>query len=318
MNKFKFGIIGAGHISHKFCDAVTKIEGAEVVAIASKTPDKAKAFAEKESIASYYDSYDAMLERSDIDAVYIATTHNFHFDNAMLCVKHGKPFLCEKCFVRTKDEAETAFSAAKEKQLFSMEAMWSRFLPVVNKAKEWIDSGKLGTVELATYTIGFKSQNNPLNRMYNKELAGGAIFDIGVYAIEIITYLISENLKQVTSIVTSAYTGVDKVDSIVLEFDNCVASLNCVITASVPTELNIYGTDGRIFIEDPHTGGKATLYSESGVAEIFDEPLDNGFTYEIEEVIRCIRGGKLESEIMPHSATIQCAEIFDSCLEDMS
>lgn len=117
---------------------------------------------------------------------------------------------------------------------------------------------------------------------------------------------------------TSAHTGVDKVDSIVLEFDNCVASLNCVITASVPTELNIYGTDGRIFIENAHTGGKATLYNESGVAEIFDEPLENGFTFQIEEVIRCILAGKLESDIMPHSATIQCAEIFDSCLEDMS
>lgn len=315
MRPFQFGIIGAGNIANRFCDAVTRVENAKVAAVASHTPNKAKAFAEKNNLERYYDSYEEMLQCDDIDAVYIATTHNFHYENLKLCIAHNKPVICEKCFVLTKAQAEEIFALAKEKGVFVMEAMWSRFLPVINKAKEWIESGRLGQIDLATFTIGFKANEDPESRMYNPKLAGGAMYDIGVYAIEIMTYLINEELQDVKSVITRHPRGnVDKVDAMILQFENCVATLNCIMTAGVQNEMNIYGTDARIYIKDPHFTSECTLIDENGVAEKFYSRLDNGFEHQIREVIRCVTEKKLESDIIPHKDTIQCAEIFDQCL----
>lgn len=316
MKTFNFGIIGAGNIANRFCDAVKLVDGAKVIAVASATPNKAKSFAERNEIENHYDSYAEMLDRDDIDAVYIATTHNFHYENAMLCIEKGKPFICEKCFMLTKAEAEAVFNAAKAKGIFCMEAMWSRFLPIIKKAKEWVDSGRLGEIDLATFIIGFKADEDPNGRMYNPKLAGGAMYDIGVYAIEMTTFFINENLKDVKSVITRTPKGnVDKVDSMTLQFDNCVANLNCIMTAGVQNELNIYGTNGRIFIKDPHFGDTCTLIDANGVAETYYSRLDNGFEHQIREVISCVNAGKLESDVIPHKDTLQCAEIFDICLE---
>lgn len=314
MSDFKIGIIGAGNIANKFCDAVKLVDGAKVVAVASKNIDRAKSFAEKNCIENSFDSYSDMLISGGVDGVYIATTHNFHYENAMLCLHHNKPFICEKCFVLNKAQATEIFTLAEQKGIFTMEAMWSRFLPVINQAKSWINDGLLGKIDLATLLLGFKADSAPGSRMYEPSLAGGAMFDIGVYAIEIMTYLINEPLIDVKSVITHTHTGVDKVDSMILQFENCVASLNCVITSSVQNELNIYGTNGRIYIKNPHFACECILYDNDGVAQSYHSRLDNGFEHQIREFIECVRAGKLESEIIPHADTIQCAEIFDKCL----
>lgn len=314
MEKFKFGIIGASNIANKFCDAVGMIDEAEVAAVASATPEKAKSFAKKNGIRDYYSSYEQMLKRDDIDAVYISTTHNFHYANAMLCIENNKHFICEKAFALTKEEAEKVFAAARAKGVFSMEAMWSRFLPAINKAREWILQGRLGVPELATFTIGFKADENPQGRMMNPALAGGAMYDIGVYAIEIMTYLINEKIEGVESVITKAITGVDKVDSMIIRFENCVASLNCIITSNVPNEMHIFGTKGRIHIKNPHFSDTCTFYDENGKAEEYYSKLENGFEHQILELISCVRDSKLESGVIPHKDTIKCAEIFNRCL----
>lgn len=311
---YKFGIIGAGNIARKFCEAVKLVDGVEVVAVSSKSSDKAKAFAVANNLDHHYSSYRDMLA-SDIDGVYIATTHNFHYENAMLCLEYNKPFLCEKCFMLTKAQATEVFALAKEKGLLAMEAMWSRFLPVINKAKEWITEGLLGDIDLATFLIGFKADKQPGSRMYEPSLAGGAMFDIGVYAIEIMTYLIDQPLKDLKAVITYADTGVDKVDSMLLQFEKCVASLNCIITASVPNELNIYGTEGRINIKNPHHSSECVLYDANGVSQSFFARLNNGFEYQIADFVEGVRAGRLESAVIPHSATLQCADIFDRCLK---
>lgn len=314
MSAFKFGIMGAGNIAKKFADAVSRVEGAEVAAIASNTKGKAKAFAEELNIKDSYEGYEEMLSRADIDAVYIATTHNFHYENAKLALTHGKNVICEKCFMLNSAEAKEIFALAKEKGLFCMEAMWSRFLPSINKAKEWINSGRLGEIDMASFVIGFKSAEDSDNRIRNPKLGGGAMFDIGVYAIEIMTYLIPEKLIDVKSVITRTKEGVDKVDCMLLEFENCVANLQAIITANLPNALDIYGTKGRIHIENPHYSNKCVFYDENGEAEEFFAPFENGFEYQIEELISCLKAGKLESDVIPHRDTILCAEIFDKCL----
>lgn len=314
MENFKFGIIGAGNIARKFVGAVKMVDGAEVAAVASNTKGKAKAFAEELNIPDYYEGYEEMVARPDIDAVYIATTHNFHYQNAKLALSNGKHVICEKCFMTNADEAKEIFALAKEKNLFCMEAMWSRFLPAINKAKEWISEGRLGEIDLASFVIGFKSTEDSENRIRNPKLGGGAMFDIGVYAIEIMTYLIDERLTGVKSVVTKTKEGVDKVDCILLQFENCVANLQAIITSNVPNSLDIYGTKGRIHIENPHYSDKCVFFDSEGNSEEFSAPLENGFEFQIEELISCVRKGKLESDVIPHKDTILCAEIFDKCL----
>lgn len=310
----KFGIIGAGHIAHKFCEAVKLVEGTEVIAVASRTAGKAEQFAKEEALQLSYDTYEALLENPDVDAIYIATTHNFHFENAMQCIAHKKAILCEKCFVLTKQQAEEVFAAAQREQVFVMEAMWSRFLPAINKAKEWIHSGEIGEVELANCIIGFKADSNPENRIMNPDLAGGALYDIGVYAIEIMTYLINQSIESVQTTVSYATTGVDKVDNITLKFERCIANLQCIVTSNCPNGLYVYGTKGYIYIPNMHYTSECFLYREEAHVEHFNKPHTNGFEYQIEEMVTCLKKGQLESQIMPHKDTVQCAEIFDKCL----
>lgn len=310
----KFGIIGAGNIAHKFCEAVKLVEGASVVAVASRTPGKAEEFAKKQELELSYDNYEELLENPNINAIYIATTHNFHFENAMACIAHKKAVLCEKCFVLTKKQAEEVFSAAKREQVFVMEAMWSRFLPAINKAREWIHSGQIGDVELANCLIGFKADSDPENRIMNPKLAGGALYDIGVYAIEIMTYLLDQPIQEVQTMTSYAETGVDKVDNITLKFERCIANLQCIVTANCPNGLYVYGTKGYIYIPNAHYTSECFLYKENEKVEHFNKPHTNGFEYQIEEMVSCMQKGELESQIMPHKDTIECAEIFDQCL----
>lgn len=318
MNPFRFGIIGAAQIANKFCNAVSYIDHAEVVAVSSKDLERAKIFAEKNHLPAYYDSYDEMLSRDDIDAVYIATTHNFHYENLLDCIRHGKHALCEKCMVLTKEQAETVFTLAKTKNLFVMEAMWSRFLPNIQKVRQWIQEGRIGKMELASASIGFVAEKNPENRLYNPDLAGGALYDVGVYAIEVMSYLINQEIRQVQSTLLYADTGVDSVDNITLVFDGCIANLQSSISNKLPGDAYLYGSDGYIKISGFHVGGDCHLYDpDNKIVQEFHEKPVNGFIYEIEEVINCVRSGKLESDVVPHKDTIRCAEIFDHCLRDM-
>jgi predicted dehydrogenase len=317
MKSFRFGIIGAANIANKFCDAVSYLEDTEVVAVASKDLNRAKAFAEKNQLPSYYDSYDEMLAREDIDGIYIATTHNFHYDNLLACIKYGKHVLCEKSMVLTKKDAETVFALAKEKHVFVMEAMWSRFLPNIQKARQWVQENRIGEVNLASSSLGFAAPKDPMNRMFNPDLAGGALYDLGVYDIEVMTYLIQKEIRQINSTILYADTGVDAADNITLTFDGCIANLQCSISSKMKECAYLYGDKGYIKIPVFHMGDTCTLYDLKGsVIEEFTEKPVNGFIYEIEEVVHCVRAGKLESDVIPHKDTVLCAAIFDQCLRN--
>ena len=153
MSICRFGIIGAGSIAAHFCKGVKLVEGAEVVAVASSSEERAVAFAQANGVPQAYGSYEEMLRQADIHVVYIATTHNFHMDNIRLCFEFGKHVLCEKAMVLTASDAREVFSMAKEKNLFCMEAMWTRFLPQYRQAKQWIEEGRIGKIQAATWKV---------------------------------------------------------------------------------------------------------------------------------------------------------------------
>ena len=316
MKTIRFGIIGAGNIANKFCDAARLAEGAEVVAVASKSMERARAFAGRNGVPQAFDSYEDMLKTADIDAVYIATTHNFHMDNIRLCFAYGKHVLCEKAMVLTADDAREVFRLAKEKNLFCMEAMWTNFLPQVQKAKEWITSGAIGEIQAVSAVIGFNGGGNPESRLYNPDLAGGSMYDIGVYPAEIVSYLVGEPIEDCMGVWRPhPVTGVDERAAFIVRYASCDAAIQCLLTSNVREYMIFNGTRGCIELPWSSSGSTARRYDgRRQLAETFELPLGNGFVYEIEETVRCIREGRITSDIMPPEATIQCAELYDKIL----
>ena len=285
MSTFRFAIMGAGNIAHQFCDAVTLVEDCEVSAIASKDLGRARKFAEECSVAHAYDNYEQMLVE----------------------------VLCEKAMFTNSAEAKGVFKKAEKDQTFVMEAMWSRFLPAVNQAKKWAAEGKIGRLEALQGRIGFLAPEGADNRYHSPLLCGGAATDITVYAYEIATWLVNEPVRKTYAAANLDQTGVDLTDQVTVKFEHVLADLVTSFAAPMGNSMVIYGREGRIELPDPHYASKCFLYGADGMLkeEFTDTTTQKGFTYEIEETIRCVRAKKTESPVVPHATTIACAELFD-------
>jgi len=205
---------------------------------------------------------------------------------------------------------------AKEKGLFCMEAMWTRFLPQYRKAKQWIEEGRIGKIQAATSVVGFKAQVGPEHRLVNPELAGGAMYDIGVYAIAPLAYLVGERIEDSMGIWRKyPATGVDERATVILRFASCDAMIQCMFTANPKEYTIINGSGGYIELPFSSGGYDVMLYdSRRNLVEHFHEEWPHGFVFELEEVIRCIREGRITSGIMPPEDTVSCAEVFDKVL----
>lgn len=315
---FRFAIMGAGNIANKFCDAVALLGDCQIVAVASKSYGRAENFAKRHGIAGFYDSYEQMLKAEKPDCVYIAACTDAHYELTMLCLGHGVPVLCEKAMFMNSEHARQAFTLSEQKKVFAMEAMWSRFLPAVNKAREWIQAGRLGELVCGNFMIGFHAPEDPANRYFNPDLGGGAAFDLLVYGYEITTYLIGG--PAVVEAAEAVFTdqGVDVTDHVLIRFGSgALVSLEATFLSSVKNEMILYGKKGKLVLTTPHYSSEAFLYDEAGncVEHYRDEGTVNGFTYEIEEAMNCIRKGQVESRVVPHELTLECAKLFDRLLK---
>jgi predicted dehydrogenase len=308
-----FGIIGAGEIAEKFAHSIKITEGAQLIAVSSKSLERAHTFADKLNVPHYYDSYVEMLKNPEIDAVYIATTHNYHYENCMLCLDYNKPVLCEKPLAISKQQATEIFAKAKEKNIFIMEAMWSRFLPVNQMVKSWLNDEKIGKLKLMDASFCIDVPFDPKSRMYNPELAGGALFDLGVYPLEYIMHMAGEYFSEVKGFANTGSTGVDELEIITARFPSGVlASVKCAMNCKIPSDAYLFGTKGYIKVTEFVFATHCELYNEEDILkEVFDYPVEYGFEFEIAEAVKCMNSGKLESEIITHKDTLACAEVFD-------
>ncbi len=311
----RFGIMGAGGIARKFVNAVRQIPDSEVIAVASKSLERARVWAEEEQVETYYGDYEALLANTQVDAVYIATTTNAHYENILQCLRAGKHVLCEKSLVRSFREAQEVCKLAEEKQLFLMEAMWTRFLPKIKRAKEWIATGRIGRVRLMQATIGWKADPVYNKRLFEPELGGGSLYDLGIYPMEVLPYLVDEKIQDIQFLKKNYPTGVDDVVCMNLKMESCFANMQCSFTTKLPEDAYIYGEEGYIRIPKMHYGERVFLYNaEDEVVEQFTGGNDNGFVYEVEEVVRCIGNGQTESAVCPHEMTLEAAGWIDRVL----
>ena len=196
-----------------------------------------------------------------------------------------------------------------------MEAMWTRFLPKTTTAKQWIREGRIGKVKLMQATIGWKADPVYNKRLFDPALGGGSLYDLGIYPLEVLPYLVDEKILDMDAFVARHSTGVDDLVSMNLQLESCIANLQCSFTTKMPEDAYIYGEDGYIRLPKMHFGSRAELYNSADECiDSFDSGEENGFVYEVAEVVRCIENGLLESPICPHQMTIDAARITSEVL----
>lgn len=306
----RWGILGAGGIAHKFADAVTNHTSSTVVAVASRTPGKSQGFAAAEGIENALDSYEELVNRDDIDAVYVATTHNDHHTPALLAIEAGKPVLVEKAFTQNAGQARQVIDAAKAKGVYLQEAMWTRWLPHMHALRDAIARGDIG--EIVTVQADHGQPIAHIERLRRPDLAGGALLDLGIYPISF-AYDILGAPDKITAVGQLTDEGVDGQISLVFDYAaKAQASLTTTMWARTPCQAVIAGTEGRIEIEDTfYAPSRWRLTRKDGTTWEYDGRVPNGFQYEAAAVARGIAAGATEAPELPLAETLQIMETLD-------
>ena len=314
---YRWGILGAGRIAEKFCTAMSVVQGSQVYAVASRDVVKAKVYAEKFNAAKSYNSYEDLVKDENIDIIYIATPHAFHYEQAMLCLNNGKAVLCEKPLSLSAEQSLKMIAAATEKKLFLMEGMWSRFMPSIEKMLSLIKEDAIGKPQYLSVDFGFTAPYYIDGRLFNKSLGGGSVLDIGVYAIFLATLVFGEPAC-VKSISKLSATGVDEYANMILQYPGGeTAHLLTSIIFNTSLEAEIIGTKGSIKIKNPwYKATEFTLCIKDAEPQDFSLPHEsNGFEHEIREVMHCLDNGLLQSPKMSHEFTLFVSKIMDEVLE---
>jgi len=313
----RFGIAGLGKISTRFATALNTIEGIELVAVAASDRARSNTFAQQFKAKNAYSDYLDLMTDDDVDIIYIGLTHNFHFDVTKACLEHHKAVLCEKPLVLTRKDAEVLVALAGQNHTLLMEALWTRCLPAFRKAREWIRQARIGQVKLITADFCYKSIYDPRSRQYDPVLAGGSLFDVGVYPIDLATGLLGEYPAAVGGLAKIAPSGVDESAAFSLNFlSGALASLNCGFTVNAMGPSWIYGTQGHIVLENCFGPRTCELFDEdNNLLDRFEDPEPEGFVYQICHCVDLFRRGQVQSDLIPWQDTIACAGIFDDLRE---
>lgn len=309
MEKFRWGILGAGTIARKFAADLANLPDAERYAVASRTKEKAQVFADEFSMPVAYSSYAELIADPLVDAIYVATTHNFHKEHSIDCLMGGKPVLCEKPFAINVVEAEAMIKTARQQKVFLMEAMWSRFLPVNVQVCQWLTGNRIGTPLFLMADFGFRANPNPESRLFNPQLGGGALLDVGIYPISYAAMVFGSSPKRILAEGWLGSTGVDEQTGMMFSYENgAQAILRTGVRVSTEHRVRIEGTEGSIVVPNFWHGTEAIL-QVNGKEERFSG--ESGYHFEAAEVMRCVRGGLLESDTMPLDDTLAIMKTLD-------
>ena len=305
--------MGLGKIAHKFAQDIRLVDGARLHAVASRTLDKAKAFGEQYQANHFYGSYEELVACPDLDVVYIATPHVVHCENSLLFLKNKIAVLCEKPLAMNVKEATIMINCAKDNDTYLMQAIWSRFFPLMEKSKELIEKGEIGDVKSINADFGFHVNWNPDDRVLDKKLGGGAMLDVGIYPI-FLTYLMLGKPKSI--VVETAFNelGVDETSSIIFKYDGGVmANLFCSLSAHTEVEATIYGKKGKLKLHGRFHHPKTISYGDyySDIITLNDNYKGNGYQYEIEAVGKDLLNHKKENDLLTHQFSLELTEILD-------
>ena len=313
VRQIRWGIIGAGSIASRFAEALASLPDAETLAVGSRSRDTADRFAETHGFSRSYASYEALAADPDVDVVYVATPHPFHAENIELCLEAGKAVICEKPFTMNAAEARRVVGLARERGLFLMEGMWTRFFPLMRRLREMLADGAIGEPRMLTVDFGFRAELDPASRLFDPKLGGGAMLDVGVYCVSFASMVLGRPVRG-TGHSHLGETGVDEQFAAALEHgDGRISAITAGTRTATPQEATVLGTEGYMRIHSPWWRPDAMTISRPGREdEVVSVPTqENGFGYEAAEVVRCLKAGERESEIIPLDETISVLETMD-------
>jgi predicted dehydrogenase len=314
-----WGIIGPGRIASQVIKDFPHVEGANAVAVASRSTERAQTFATQHRLAQAYGSYQEIMADEGVDVVYISTPHPQHHAIALAAIAAGKAALVEKAFTATVAGAEQVIAAARQRQVFVMEAMWTRFQPAIVAARALIDDGAIGEVRQLQADLGVDRPYDPTDRLFDPAQGGGAMLDLGVYVVSFAQYFLGTPDRIAVS-GSLAPTGVDAEAGLLLGYDDGrVASLLISLKHHTPGAARIQGTKG--WIEVPprfHHPHRIVLHRRGREPEMLSRPpLGTGYSHELIEVTESVRSGRTESVIMPLQDTLAVQRILNGACEEL-
>ena len=307
-----WGILGPGTIARQFATGLQAVAGRQTAGRRLPLPGEGRRFCRSVLRPKRHASYEALAADPDIHVVYIATPHPGHKDAALLCLEHGKAVLCEKPFTVNAREAEEVIESARQKNLFVMEAMWSRFFPAMAHVRKLLADGVIGEARMLQADFGFRAGVNPESRLFNPALAGGGLLDVGVYPLSLAS-MIFGTPTQITGVAQMGETGVDEQAAMALLYAaGQIASLTTGIRINTPHEAHILGTDGSIKLHAPWWKPAKLTINAGGKSEDITIPYESvGMNYEAEEVGNCLRAGQTESDVIPLDETLSILKTMD-------
>jgi predicted dehydrogenase len=318
----RWGFIGPGRIAANVAADLHLVDGAALHAVASRSLDRAEAFADRYGAAVAYGSYGELLVDPNVDAIYIATPHRQHHAIALAGIAAGKHLLVEKAFTCTLAGAREVVAAARTAGVFCMEAMWTRFQPAIVRARELITEGAIGDIRAVRADLGVRNRFDPLDRLWARNLGGGALLDLGVYTVAFVQMVLGGSPEAIEVAGTLAGNGVDAEAAVLWRTaDSRAGFAHCSLASPLPGTAAIFGAEG--WIEVPprfHHPREVRLYPvapdgrASQAATISAPAKGVGYAHEFDEVHRCIAAGLTESPVMPLDDTLAVIGVLEQAL----
>jgi predicted dehydrogenase len=316
MKKIRWGILGCGRIAGKFASDLQYVEDAELAAVGSRELEKARSFAADYFVPKAYGSYEALVADPDLDVIYVASPHAQHHEHSLLCLRHDKAVLCEKAFALNLHQVKEMVAASKERGVFLMEALWTRFLPHYQLLMHHVHSGKLGSIRSVLINFGFKPTEPIPQRLFDPALGGGSLLDIGIYNVFMALSVLGRP-DEIEAWMTPASTGVDEQCAMTFRYvSGAMAQLFSSFAVHLATEADISGTAGRIRLGSRFYEPSTEIFyyperMDSATPLAFEKTPGWGYHYQVRHVHECLRQGLTESPIMSHSESVLLMETLD-------
>jgi len=309
----RWGIAGLGRISHKFLSDLLLVEGQQVVAVGSRSREKAETFARQYDIHWAHGSYAELFADPSVDIVYISTPHHAHAEVSIQAMQAGKHVLCEKPLAVNEEQVQRMLEVARLKKVFLMEALWSRFMPAIREALRLVREDELGPVNYLSSNFAFYSNAPVEGRLFNPRLAGGALLDIGIYPV-FLAHLFMGMPRSISAQARFHPTGVDLQTSMVFEYEGGTAQLFSGLDSHSDMRSTIGGPQGSIFLDPRWHETEGFLWTDhrTGETRSYSFPkLGKGYSHEIEECGACVSGGKQQSELWSWQNSLDLIRLLD-------
>jgi predicted dehydrogenase len=310
----RWGILGTGGIARTFTEDLILLDDHVVAAVGSRAIASARTFADTYGVERAYGSYEALAADDTVDVIYVATPHSGHYAATRLCLLAGRAVLVEKPFTVTAGEAQELFALAAQRRVFTMEAMWTRFNPLIRQINELVTEAAIGRIIRVQADFTTAPAYEPAHRLWNPDLAGGALLDLGVYPISFGSMLLGTP-ELIRALATAAPTGVDANTAVIARYPGGALGLyQCGLWAQAPATATITGTGGYITVDPPFYRPESfTVHPHGTNPQSHSIALDgHGYTYQAAEVARCLAAGLTESPLMPWAETLAIMQTLDS------